>query len=174
MRVENSWTPLAEKQPTKARDLWTLCEFRRSKGDCELVKDPYQRIWLFCIRICLLSNAYYCMSAVWQDDFTKENIFQLYCSHWGFISAFNLFIANVFIHFVDFLCLEKFSKRTSIFPMDSNFDWPDVFWICPVSWSILWDNNFRNSNFVGLFIQNDWMLPYWRTRILPIKDTEKK
>ena len=152
MRVENSWTPLAEKQPTKARGPWTFCGLRRFKGNHELVEDPYQRIWLFCIRICLLSTAYYCMSAVWPINLTKENLFQLYCSHWSFISSFNLFTENVFIYFVDILCLEDFSKRTPSFPMDSYFDWSDVFWICPVSWSILWDDDFRNSNFVGLFI----------------------
>ena len=100
------------------------------------------------------------MSSLWSIDFTEENVFQLCCSYWSFISTFNLFIENVFIYYVDILCLEDFSKRTSIFPMDGNIDWPDVFWICPVPWSILWDDDIRNSNFIGIFIQNDWMLPY--------------
>ena len=34
---------------------------------------------------------------------------------------------NVFIYFVDILCLVDLSKRTSVFPMDGNFDWPDIF-----------------------------------------------
>ena len=67
---------------------------------------------------------------------------------------------NVFIYFVDILCLVDLSKRTSVFPMDGNFDWPDVFWICRVPLSILWNDNFRNSNSFGVFIPNDWMLPY--------------
>ena len=147
----------------------TSCQPRPSKVERELkiwpVADPYRRIWLFCIWICLLSNAYYCMSNIWPIYFTEENIFSFHCSHWSIISTFNLFIANVFIYYVDILCLKEFSKRASIFPMDGHFDWPNVLWICSVPWSILWDDNFRNSNFVGVFIPNDWMLPCWRTRI---------